>query len=738
MHFEIFNGRSSFYQWDLNQKIIIEGLGQNKQVHFKSEGERNALVLEAYTENGKTVVNVPNKLLQKAGKIVVWVYVYESERYTEEQAVFAVKPRQKPSNYLYTETEVLDYQNHNERLEALEDSVSGWVTPEQFGAVGDGVTDDTNAVQAAVDSGKKVLMTQKYLVTKPIRIKRDHVVIDGLDCELWVKNNFAIKAEARHFDISIGKCQSVYGSGTVETTPVFPAGSGFFLFDANFDVVRSDLYWYSYGYGNVFIGEAKFMEYGIRLCPEIGETSCGIEYTVFSGNDLWCEKCIDLTPQSNNRDFEAWANQNTFIGFRLRGKFGVFIDSNRRWTVNGNTFYRCGLEGFLANGAGIYCNGISNSFKDLRNAEVESLGENAVWVSLGANAEFNKFEFYSLNTDLCYIAESAYQNDFDAILHDDADIYYQGRTNHNYTFNGCFIAPDCKMRWIKATGGAVGLSDYVATPVTICSVPESENVVVWLSGGYGHMGIDELTMIINHGSEFSTVVMGTNDNVIHTFEAAGTYHMKYNPYTGGWDVSKVLTDLFADIVNNVPYVADNLYSGTRDFSGERWVNRGYWYDYDTEPYNGFKVLYNPAQWTGLYQRVWVKAGTKVTFSAYAKCTDGATIKLYTTTGAADDANVDGEAQNVIIQGINSEWARYSKTFTVWSDGYISPRLENETEGATLYVCGIKLEEGEKMTPWNTAVEDRAMLEGLPVVTTEDNGKILTVVDGKWTAVSNAN
>lgn len=122
MQFKIFNGRTSFYQWDVNQKIIIEDLGENKHVHFKSEGERSALVLEARTENGLTVVDVPNKLLQSAGKIVVWVYVYtDAERYTVEQTVFNVIPRQKPSNYFYTETEVLTYKVYDERLQALRD-----------------------------------------------------------------------------------------------------------------------------------------------------------------------------------------------------------------------------------------------------------------------------------------------------------------------------------------------------------------------------------------------------------------------------------------------------------------------------------------------------------------------------------------------------------------------------------------------------------------------------------------
>ena len=609
-------------------------------------------------------------------------------------------------------------------------------TPESFGAVGNGVANDTTAVQAAVDSGLPVQMTGTYLITSPIRITRDHVVIDGHKATVLVKNNFAFKAEARHFNISIGKCVAVDGRGSVTTTPIFPAGSGFFLFDANFNVERSDVYWYSYGYGNVFIGEARFLEYGIRIAPAPTASMCGLEYTVFSGNDLWCEKCIDLSPVSENH--EGWANQNTFNNFRLRGKFGVFIGPNKRWTVNGNTFYRCGLEGFVDGGAGIYCNGVSNTFHDLRNAEQEALGAGAKWVSLGADAELNKFEFYGLNMDYCYIADSAYQNDFNCIL-SDANAVYQGLTNHNYTIHGCFVAPDCYSRWIKATGGPVDLG-RIATPVTICSVPESENVVIWLPKAFGHLGIREFTVIITHGAERVTMVMDAAGNLLRTFNNYGTYRVTHNAYTGEWEAQKVIADIHVDsaadpmsgnLITNaaatqyvdqsvaaVPYTGDNLYTGTRDFNGERWINRAYWYERDDETYSGFKVLYNPGQWTGLHQRIYVKGGSLVTFSAFVKTDKAATVNMYVQTSSADDANVDGTAHGAVAEGITTEWTRYSKTFKVWSDGYISPRLENTTEGATLYICGIKLEYGGKATPWTDAWQDRA------------NGPVLTSPSGK--------
>lgn len=72
-------------------------------------------------------------------------------------------------------------------FQAVHDAVAKLhVTPEMFGAVGDGVADDTAAVQAAIDSGAKVieLMGKAYRISRPLVLRDGQTlqngIIDGL------------------------------------------------------------------------------------------------------------------------------------------------------------------------------------------------------------------------------------------------------------------------------------------------------------------------------------------------------------------------------------------------------------------------------------------------------------------------------------------------------------------------------------------------------------------------------
>ena len=82
----------------------------------------------------------------------------------------------------------------NNDLTIFNHKTQSFVTPEQFGAVGDGIADDTEAIQRASDnckSGQKLLFgaNKKYKITDTIIFYRTNV-IDGNGCFIMIDSNF--------------------------------------------------------------------------------------------------------------------------------------------------------------------------------------------------------------------------------------------------------------------------------------------------------------------------------------------------------------------------------------------------------------------------------------------------------------------------------------------------------------------------------------------------------------------
>lgn len=120
--FTIYDGRDSFYQWDLDRKLIVND-STIKQVHFCNKTDDCSLVVDTYTEEGLTLANVPNILLQTDWKIRVYGY---TGNYTKHEACFKVNARTKPTDYVYTETEVINW-------EKMQDNIAEEVTKNSVG-----------------------------------------------------------------------------------------------------------------------------------------------------------------------------------------------------------------------------------------------------------------------------------------------------------------------------------------------------------------------------------------------------------------------------------------------------------------------------------------------------------------------------------------------------------------------------------------------------------------------------
>jgi hypothetical protein len=120
----IYDGRDKFYQWDINQKLVIDNPDVN-EVNFSTAAHSQALVCEIYELDGKRVVDVPNILLTNSWDINVYA---KCDLCVRETAKFEVMERAKPDDYVYTETEIKKWEDLearvNETLEQMEETAA--------------------------------------------------------------------------------------------------------------------------------------------------------------------------------------------------------------------------------------------------------------------------------------------------------------------------------------------------------------------------------------------------------------------------------------------------------------------------------------------------------------------------------------------------------------------------------------------------------------------------------------
>ena len=130
--FKIADGREQFYQWDIDRQIIVDDPSIT-EVHFCNRTDECSLVTEVISG----VANVPNILLQSSFDLRVFGY---DGKATLHEKTFKVKPRTRPSDYVYTETEVKNYDELSKRIDELvnADGIYKLVLP----AEGEAVTDE--------------------------------------------------------------------------------------------------------------------------------------------------------------------------------------------------------------------------------------------------------------------------------------------------------------------------------------------------------------------------------------------------------------------------------------------------------------------------------------------------------------------------------------------------------------------------------------------------------------------
>lgn len=107
-------------QWDLDVQMRITTDQKVDEVHFANVGDAVALVVKPKTNNGETIVDVPNILLQTSRNLMAYVW---ADGRTIRRISFGIKSKPKPEGYAYKETEILNYRTLEERIQILEKHV---------------------------------------------------------------------------------------------------------------------------------------------------------------------------------------------------------------------------------------------------------------------------------------------------------------------------------------------------------------------------------------------------------------------------------------------------------------------------------------------------------------------------------------------------------------------------------------------------------------------------------------
>ena len=102
-----------FWQWDSNQQLIVDD-DTVFEVHFSNRSDTVALVCEIKEVDGIRVVDVPNILLQRDWPLHVYAFAQDHTKY---EKTFEVKGRDKPADYVYTETEVKSFDELEKKVD---------------------------------------------------------------------------------------------------------------------------------------------------------------------------------------------------------------------------------------------------------------------------------------------------------------------------------------------------------------------------------------------------------------------------------------------------------------------------------------------------------------------------------------------------------------------------------------------------------------------------------------------
>lgn len=262
----------------------------------------------------------------------------------------------------------LDEMVEDGTIQSMFEMYAPYITFEQYGAKGDGTTDDTEAMQAALNQGKPISCPsgQTYLITDNLTLKSNVFDLNGSVIKSTTGNNLVAGSDTKFVDIRNGELNGVGVLDTTETKVDYCIN--------NVYMHDTDKYGFQIGTcGKVSITNSKFYEIGKGNSVNINIEACGIrvngaDFVEITGN--YFEKCHGTGATVVRGVSKYDISHNTFYKNDYRG---IATSSQAGEICSGiiseNNIQECGT--YASHNTGVGCNGIySNDYGDITDTVV--------------------------------------------------------------------------------------------------------------------------------------------------------------------------------------------------------------------------------------------------------------------------------------------------------------------------------------------------------------------------------
>lgn len=173
-------------------------------------------------------------------------------------------------------------------------------------------------------------------------------------------------------------------------------------------------------------------------------------------------------------------------------------------------------------------------------------------------------------------------------------------------------------------------------------------------------------------------------------------------------VAEAVKKYSEDLVDNIQIGGVNLLNGTQKFIGENWSVSRY-ADLTENGYKDFSVAHRDSTsettlaLLASYSNIQFDHGQTYTLSFFAKGTGG----IYVSSSYLAEQSTMVENGIPSTFGLSAEWTRFNVTFTATTDTSMSTmRIAFQTvPESDVYLCAVKLEEGNKATSWSESQQD---------------------------------